>query len=60
MAIETERKFLVTGNFKSEATEHQRIVQGYISSVPERTVRIRIRGDKGYITIKGADRKSVV
>ena len=27
MAIETERKFLVTGNFKSEATEHQRIVQ---------------------------------
>ena len=54
MAIETERKFLVTGNFKSEATEHQRIVQGYISSVPERTVRIRIRGDKGYITIKGA------
>mgnify|MGYP000980923896 FL=1 len=30
-----------------------RITQGYLSSVPERTVRVRIKGDRGYITIKG-------
>lgn len=55
MAIETERKFLVTSDrFKSEASGVTRIAQGYIGTVPGRTVRIRIRGDKGYITIKGA------
>lgn len=53
MAEEIERKFLVKGDFKTEAFKAVRIIQGYISSVPERTVRIRIREDKGYITIKG-------
>lgn len=53
MALEIERKFLVVGNFKSEAHKATRITQGYLSSVPERTVRVRIKGDKGYITIKG-------
>ena len=50
---EIERKFLVTGEFKSLATKSTRITQGYLSSVPERTVRVRIKGDKGFITIKG-------
>lgn len=55
MAIETERKFLVTSDgFKSEASGVTRIAQGYIGTVPGRSVRIRIRGDRGYITIKGA------
>ena len=36
-----------------EAFAAQRITQGFLSSVPERIVRIRIKGDKGYITIKG-------
>ena len=53
MAEEIERKFLVKGDFKTEAFKAVRIIQGYISSVPERTVRIRIQEDKGYITIKG-------
>ncbi len=53
MAQEIERKFLVRGEFKSHATSSTRITQGYLSSVPGRTVRIRIRGNKGYITVKG-------
>lgn len=53
MANEIEKKFLVKGNFKDRAASATRIVQGYLSSVPERTVRVRIKGDKGYITIKG-------
>lgn len=53
MANEIEKKFLVKGNFKDQAASATRIVQGYLSSVPERTVRVRIKGDKGYITIKG-------
>ena len=53
MAQEIERKFLVRGDFKSEVTKATRITQGYLSSVPERTVRVRIKGDKGYMTVKG-------
>lgn len=53
MAQEIERKFLVKGEFKSFASRNTRITQGYLSSVPERTVRVRIKGDKGFITIKG-------
>ena len=52
--IEIERKFLVTSTaFLDEFHTKNRIVQGYLSSVPERTVRVRIKGDKGYLTIKG-------
>ena len=54
MAQEIERKFLVDGDFKQEAYESVRICQGYLSSVPGRTVRVRVRGEKGYLTIKGA------
>ncbi len=53
MAQEIEKKFLVCGDFKAEATKTTRITQGYLSSVPERTVRVRVKGDKGYITVKG-------
>ena len=53
MAQEIERKFLVKGDFKAEAFKETRITQGYLSSVPERTVRVRVKGDKGFITIKG-------
>lgn len=53
MAEEIERKFLVKGSYKNRSFRHTFIKQGYISSVPGRTVRIRIREDKGYITIKG-------
>lgn len=53
MAQEIERKFLVKGDFKNLAVKSTRIIQGYLSSVPERTVRVRVKGDKGFITIKG-------
>ena len=53
MAKEIERKFLVQGDFKPFSKKSTRIVQGYLSSVPERTVRVRIKGEKGFITIKG-------
>ena len=53
MAQEIEKKFLVKGDFKAEAFKSIRIIQGYLSSVPERTVRVRVKGDKGFITIKG-------
>jgi len=52
--IEIERKFLVLSNdFIEEAFAKKRIVQAYITSNPERTVRIRIKEDKAYLTIKG-------
>ena len=53
MAKEIERKFLVDGNFKQYSKKETRITQGYLSSIPERTVRVRIKGEKGFITIKG-------
>ncbi len=51
--MEIEKKFLVKGDFKAAAYKAVRITQGYLSSNPERTVRVRIRGDKGFLTIKG-------
>ena len=53
MAQEIERKFLVKGDYKPYATKEIKIIQGFLSSVPERTVRVRIKGDKGFLTIKG-------
>ena len=54
MPQEIERKFLVEGEYKSQAYAQNRIIQGYISSARGRTVRVRIRGGQGYLTIKGA------
>ena len=57
--VEIERKFLVTSDaFKREAFAQNRIKQGYLSSVPERTVRVRIKGEKGFLTIKGISNES--
>ncbi|WP_298893830.1 CYTH domain-containing protein [uncultured Psychroserpens sp.] len=52
--IEIERKFLVTSKaFKDEAHKQIRIVQGFLNTDPERTVRVRLEGDKGILTVKG-------
>lgn len=52
--VEIERKFLVlSNNFVQEAFAKKRIIQAYLNSNPERTVRIRIKEDKGFLTIKG-------
>ncbi|GGE03357.1 CYTH domain-containing protein [Psychroflexus salis] len=51
---EIERKFLVKNHdFKNEATSSSIIRQAFISRHPERTVRVRQYGDKGFLTIKG-------
>ncbi|SRX72695.1 CYTH domain-containing protein [Aequorivita antarctica] len=56
---EIERKFLVTSEaFKNEAHKRTRIVQGFLNTNPERTVRVRIQGNDGFITIKGKSNKS--
>lgn len=60
MGFEIERKFLVVGDFKKYAHDSVRICQGYLSSVAERVVRVRVRGDKGFITIKGESNDSGV
>ncbi|WP_041914206.1 CYTH domain-containing protein [Selenomonas ruminantium] len=52
MAKEIERKFLVKDNWQPQGAG-MKIAQGYLSTVPERTVRVRIKDDKGYLTIKG-------
>ena len=52
--IETERKFLVNSNkFKEESFSSQNLVQAYLNKDPERTVRIRIKDNRGFLTIKG-------
>ncbi len=52
--MEIERKFRVRDDsYKSMAASHSRIEQGYIASGNGRTVRVRVRGDKAYLTIKG-------
>ena len=57
--IEIERKFLVLNtDFIALATAKNRIVQGYLNSNPERTVRLRIKGNKGFLTIKGKGNES--
>lgn len=52
--IEIERKFLVTStDFMQQSHAQHRIAQGYLNSSPERTVRVRIKDDKGFLTVKG-------
>tara|TARA_R110002096_G_scaffold137682_8_gene291170 strand:- start:1605 stop:2075 length:471 start_codon:yes stop_codon:yes gene_type:complete len=52
--IEIERKFLVNSDaFKNEAFKKTRITQGFLNTHKDRTVRVRLRGDKGFITVKG-------
>lgn len=52
--LEIERKFLVKSQaFKAESFSRKKIEQGFLNRHPERTVRVRVKGDKGYLTIKG-------
>ena len=51
---EIERKFLVVNDsFKKDAFNKEKIIQGFLSSVPERTVRVRLTDLKGFLTVKG-------
>src|SRR5690554_5836247 len=52
--VEIERKFLVKSDaYKELASKKYRIVQGFLNSDPERVVRVRIKEDKGFLTVKG-------
>ena len=57
--IEIERKFLVRSDaYKSQAISAKRIVQGFLNTDPDRTVRVRIKGKQGFLTIKGKSNAS--
>lgn len=59
--IEIERKFLVNSKtFKAEAYKTTRITQGFLSTDKKRTVRIRLKGEQGFLTIKGKSSKNGV
>lgn len=58
--IETERKFLVTEDATRLASSSRPIKQGYIFSSPDKSVRVRIAGEKGYLTIKARVGDSMV
>ncbi|MCX8677140.1 MULTISPECIES: CYTH domain-containing protein [unclassified Apibacter] len=60
MGQEIERKYLITGEFKSKAIKSLQIKQGYLSSIPERTVRVRIQDNQGFLTIKGSNKKNSI
>lgn len=54
MGVEIERKFLVTNDtYKDMAYSISHIRQGYLNRNPDRTVRVRVRDDHGYLTVKG-------
>jgi CYTH domain-containing protein len=53
MAKEIERKFLVSSDAWKESAKAERITQGYLSRDPDRTVRVRLKGEKAFMTIKG-------
>ena len=60
MAQEIERKFLLKNeNWKKEVSSQSIIKQGYLNSNPERTVRIRIRNNQGFLTIKSKNKGAV-
>ena len=59
MPLEIERKFLVQDDsYKNLATSSSHIIQGYIYSGKGKTIRVRIRDEKGYLTIKGPSGKA--
>ncbi len=51
--IEIERKFLVKGDFLPFVSKKHEIKQGYLCNEIKRTVRVRTKAEKGFITIKG-------
>ena len=57
--LEIERKFLVKSHeYREQASLKTRIVQGFLNTHPDRTVRVRIKGESGFLTIKGKSNDS--
>lgn len=61
MAVEIERKFLIADLRAAiaAATRSERIVQGYLSANPDATVRVRLKGERGYLTVKSRNSGAV-
>ncbi len=58
MLQEIERKFLIEGEYKPFVYKSVRISQGYLCSDPARTVRVRLKDERGFLTVKGAGDES--
>ena len=57
--IEIERKFLVNSDvFKDESFKNTRIIQGFLNTDENRTVRVRLKGNQGFLTVKGKSNES--
>jgi len=60
MGLEIEKKFLIKNdNWKQFVSEEKEITQGYLNANPNRTVRVRIAGKRGFLTIKSKSKGSV-
>jgi adenylate cyclase len=52
MAIETERKFLVKGDFRHLSVKKIEIIQAYLTAAPDKTIRLRITDETAFLTVK--------
>ena len=60
MGYEIERKFLVKGDFKSQSFQQFRIKQGYLALSGVNVIRVRVKGDKAYLTVKTAHEEGTI
>jgi len=60
MATETERKYLVKGEFRNLAVREINIIQSYLSVDPEKTIRLRIANNTAFLTVKSKPKKNSI
>lgn len=60
MATETERKFLVRGEFRDKSVKAVNIIQAYISADPRKTIRLRFSDDEAFLTIKSPRKEGLI
>jgi len=60
MATETERKFLIKGEFRHLSVRKIAMIQSYLTIDSEKTIRLRIADDKGYLTVKSRPQKNSI
>jgi adenylate cyclase len=60
MATETERKFLIKGEFRHLAVREIKIIQCYLTIDPDKTIRLRIADDNAYLTVKSRPLKNSI
>lgn len=60
MATETERKYLLKGEFRHLVVKEIKIIQAYLSIDPIKTIRVRITDDKAYLTVKSRPKENSI